>query len=65
MPLFSAQCATAARRRSAAISWGSFIRFESTSNERMKGPIKDVIRYIFVTVAILRKSRELRSSVTN
>jgi hypothetical protein len=44
---------------------GSFIRFESTSNERMKGPIKDVIRYIFVTVAILRKSRELRSSVTN
>jgi len=33
------------------ISWGSFTRFESTSNERMKRPIKDVIRYIFVTVA--------------
>src|SRR5258705_6858293 len=49
--------ATAARRRNAAIGWGSFTRFESTSNERMKRPIKDAIRYIFVTVASLRKSR--------
>jgi transposase-like protein len=59
MPLSSVQCATAARRRSVAISLDSFTRFESTSNERMKKPIKDVIRYIFVTVASLRKSRKL------
>jgi hypothetical protein len=49
----------------AAISWGSFTRFESTSNERMKRPIKDVIRYIFVTVASPRKSRKLWRCVTN
>jgi hypothetical protein len=31
----------------------------------MKRLVKDVIRYIFVTVASLRKSRELRRFVTN
>ncbi len=32
---------------------------------RMKKPIKDAIRYIFVTVASLRKSRKLRRCVTS
>ena len=31
----------------------------------MKRPIKDVIRYTFVTVASLRKCRKLRRCVTN
>jgi hypothetical protein len=42
-----------------------FTRFASTLNERMKKPIKAVIRYIFVTVASLRKPRKLWRCVTN
>jgi integrase len=33
--------------------------------ERMKKPIMDAIRYIFVTVTSLRKSRKLRRCVTS
>ena len=61
----SAHRTSYAQRRNVVISWASFTRFESTSNERMKKPIKDVIRYIFVTVASLRKSGKLRRCVTN
>jgi hypothetical protein len=57
MQLRIAQCATAARRRNVVISWASFTRLESTSNERMKKPIKDVICDIIVTVKISQIAR--------